>query len=173
MGFLDFIAFLIFLVLLAIVSVFAPLMYLWFALTSDRMIDGVVALYTVYVYCGLSVVATIVLFVRPTVDGLPVGWKLFSMAYLARQKSYVNSANFDAGKFTAGSQPSTLYGKRMMTNVYTEINTLLKRRSSRIDDATNDYLKAEKARADAAVEMAKAKTAEKIVRDWEEKESRE
>ena len=172
-GILDVFAFCVFLVMMAIVTAIAPLLYLWFTLTADRMIDGDVAKYTVYVYCGLSILATIVLFVRPTAEGLPVGWQLFSLAYLAKQKKYVASASFDASKFVERSPPSTLYGTRMITNVYRETSTLLKRRSRRMDAATADYLKAEQTRADDAVDMAKAEAVKQAAETWKKKDEHE
>lgn len=129
---------------------------------------GTLAAISLIIYSAETLVLLVVAFVRPDPDNLPPGFKFLSQFYLVREKIRVSQKDFDVGQYAEAfnHQPKTIFGMRMMNNVYKRYQTMMHTRAAVMEEATEDYLKTVKDRSQAAERVARAKARKEAVDKW-------
>ena len=129
---------------------------------------GTLAAISLIIYSAETLVLLVVAFVRPDPDNLPPGFKFLSQFYLVREKIRVSQKDFDAGQYAEAfnRQPKTIFGMRMMNDVYKRYQTMMHKRAAVMEEATEDYLNTVNDRAKAAERMARAKARQQAAEEW-------
>ena len=129
---------------------------------------GTLAAISLIIYSAEALVLLVVAFVRPDPDNLPPGFKFLSQFYLVREKIRVSQKDFDAGRYAEAfnRQPKTIFGMRMMNDVYKRYQTMMHKRAADMEEATEDYLNTVNDRAKAAERMARARARQQAAEEW-------
>ena len=126
------------------------------------------ALISLWIYTFCSIGIFVMMWLVPDPDGLPPNFRFLGAFYSVRDTLRANATNFDPSKFRDAStgKPRTAYGAKMMEQVFKKAETRLRRRASRLESDTAEYLDAARDRANAAEKVVREESRNKAARDF-------